>query len=55
MSRYIGGVFADPEIEYSETVFTEEEILENQIQEHLANEENELEKIKHTDRWLNEK
>ena len=55
MGRYIGGAFADPEIKDSETIFTEEENLENQIQEHLEFEENELETIRETYRWLHEK
>ncbi len=46
MSRYLGGGFTDPEITDSEAVFTNEEILQAKIQEHLDFEEAELEEIK---------
>ena len=46
MGRYLGGGFTDPEITDSEAVFTNEEILQAKIQEHLDFEEAELEEIK---------
>lgn len=38
-----------------ETPITKEELLQMQIEKHIEDEENKLEEIKETYRWLNEK
>lgn len=47
--RYIKGNFVDPEVNEGETIFTNDELLQSKIQEHLEEEDYELEQIKEAD------
>ena len=47
--RYIKGNFVDPAVNEGETIFTNDELLQMQIEEHLEAEDYELEQIKEAD------